>query len=164
MKARKSGSSKASSKQGSKRPLNSIARHVELGSCSSEEKDKIMQKLQKAVAAGARVGRHYIAGTNSIARTLEKGKVSVLVIPRDSPACLYNHLVEAALERKVPIVVVPKFAVQLRESLKLKNASSLALLVKQKKKGDREVEEEEDDRDMLLGSSLDDLREYLLDL
>lgn len=156
--AKSSQSGKASSVLGSKRPLNSILRY-ELTSCTQEEKEKMVQKLKKVKAGGARIGKHFIVGTNSIARTLERGEASVLVIPRDSPACLYNHLVEAALERKVPIVIVPKFAVQLRECLQLKSASSLAL--KAARSADKKHKEEED---MLLDSSLDDLREFLLDL
>ena len=157
-----SKSGKASAMLGSKRPLNSILGN-NLASCGIDEKDKIVKKLKKVKDAGARVGRHFIVGTNSIARALEKGEASVLLIPRDSPACLYNHLIEGSLERKVPIVVVPKFAVQLRECLQLKSASSLALRVEQPAIREQESEEQ-NEKDILLGSSVDDLREYLLDL
>ena len=157
-----SQSGKASKVLSSKRPLNSILRN-HLASCDLDEKTKIITKLQKVKDFGGRVGKHFIVGTNGIARALEKSEASILLVPRDSPACLYNHLIEAALERKVPIVVVPKFAVQLRECLQLKSASSLALRVEQPAIREQDSEEQ-NEKDILLGSSVDDLREYLLDL
>lgn len=151
-------------------PLNRVLRY-KISACSLEEKDEILNKLKKIKEAGARVGKHYIVGSNSIASALEKGKVSVLLIPRDSPACLYNHLVEAAREKNVTIVVLPKFATQLRECLLLKSASCLALFTKGGKeeaqngrKNNTSMDDANEETEMQLDSAIDALREHLIDL
>jgi ribosomal protein L7Ae-like RNA K-turn-binding protein len=159
-----------------KRSLNSVTR-LELEPVRAEIKDGIIDKLRALQAMGA-VRDHFLVGSNSVAKALETSNVSVLVVCKDSPACLTNHLVESARWRKVPIVVVHKFVMELRSCLKLKSASCFAIpirsttaitavtassnsVAKKEKNKEEKVVARTDEEIDFISSSVDSFKEHL---
>ena len=124
-KATRKDTNKAKS-SGHKRPLNAIAR-LELVLISSEAKAELVQKLTALQTEDVIKKKHILVGSNTVAKALEASNVAVLVVPRDSPASVVNHLVESAVWKKVHVVVVPKFVMELRDILKLRSASCFAI-------------------------------------
>lgn len=94
---------------------------------SSETKDAIFKKISRSILHGAKVGREIIVGANSICRLFESGRVAIVAVCRDSNHCLTDHVIEAARIRRVPIVILPKAALELALLLRLKRISCFAL-------------------------------------
>lgn len=93
----------------------------------SETKDAIFKKISRSILHGAKVGKEIIVGANSICRLFESGKVAIVAVCRDSNHCLTDHVIEAARIRRVPIVILPKAALELALLLRLKRISCFAL-------------------------------------
>ena len=93
----------------------------------SETKDAIFKKISRSILHGAKVGKEIIVGANSICRLFESGRVAIVAVCRDSNHCLTDHVIEAARIRRVPIVILPKAALELALLLRLKRISCFAL-------------------------------------
>lgn len=70
-------------------------------------------------------------GTNGATKALEQGRCRVLVISRDAPDILHNHVVEAANIKRTAVVVMPKSSISIGKALAVKRASCIALLSQQ---------------------------------
>jgi ribosomal protein L7Ae-like RNA K-turn-binding protein len=106
---------------------------------SSEKSRKSLQaqkrspvKITNAVNTGAKVGRDIIVGPNSVSRLLEKNLAAVIAICRDSNHNLTDHIVEAAIIKHVPIIILPKSIEELASILKLKRISCFAVSIEPK--------------------------------
>lgn len=69
------------------------------------------------------------AGTNCAMKALERDSCRLVVVCRDAPDVLHNHVVEAAHMRGVPVVVLPKSSLVLSKPLGVKRISCIAFLV-----------------------------------
>lgn len=156
-----------------KRAMNSMSR-LGLESVSTETKKDLIDKLRALQSLNA-VKNYFMVGSNTIAKAMEAGNVAILIIPRDSPAAVVNHLVESAMWNKIHVLVVPKFVVELRDIFKLRSASCLAIPIrvsvrpskygetKKDRKEDKKNEEAEVDEDVA-SSRVDAFKEFCISL
>ena len=93
----------------------------------AETKADFLAALERALAAGCRLGQDFVAGINSVSRLLERGELLVLCIAREASPQLHNHIVEAVQARRVPVVIFPKLGDELSKALKIKSASCFGI-------------------------------------
>lgn len=101
----------------------------------AEAKTQLLVSLGGALTAGCKLGRDFVTGSNSVSKLLESGNLSSVCVARDAPYQLHNHIVEAALARGVPVVILPKLVEELAALLKLKSATCLGIPVRVKAEG-----------------------------
>jgi ribosomal protein L7Ae-like RNA K-turn-binding protein len=70
---------------------------------------------------------HLRMGPNSVMKLIEKGICRSVVVCRDSPPALHDHLIEAAYLRQLPIVMVPKAVAELSAIFGVKSISCFAV-------------------------------------
>ena len=144
-----------------KRALNSITRHG-LACVGDETKKELVEKLRALQSMNA-VKKYLMVGSNTVAKAMEAGNVAVLVVPKDSPAAVVNHLIESAMWNKIHVLVVPKFVAELREIFKLRSASCFAIptkvSIRPSKAKNTKKDESEVDEDVT-SSRVDAFKEY----
>lgn len=122
-----------------------------------ETRDEIAQRIQTLLKLGAKRGKDFVIGFNSISKLVEMSSevtekhISVVVVSSDAKGELVHSLGQVAARHHIPIVLLPKLSPKLQESFQLKRAFCFAL---------RTAESEA----TASQGGLDDLREYLLRL
>ena len=156
VKAKRASASGAKVSASNKRSLNAIVR-LNIEPIGVETKAELVEKLLALQSENA-VKKYFLVGSNTVAKALDANNVAVLVVPKDSLASVVNHLVESAMWKKVHVVVVPKFVIQLREILNLRCASCFAIPLKPVTAASTSIEMEEE----MVSSRVDAFKDFLL--
>ena len=93
----------------------------------SDEKDKCLLYIRKAVSTGLIKGRDIYAGFNSVIKLIESGRANTIVSFRDTPASILNALKETAQSRGIPVVIFGRISSEFGQSLGLKKLSCFAI-------------------------------------
>lgn len=137
--------------------LKSMKRAQSPGIRKQELQDSIRQKVEFAQSLGAKRGKDFVIGFNSINKLLEKHSpdnlgpkaASVVCIASDGLPDLVHALWQVCSVKQVPIVFVRQFADTMKDIFQVKHAFCFAL----------HVEGSTDDSQ---SAGIDDLREFLV--
>jgi hypothetical protein len=98
----------------------------------SEDKNLVLGKLNRIIENTVIPSRHYFCcGVNIIFKKMRLNLVRSVCLARDAsvgPPYLHIPLVEAAMLRSIPILVLPKSTEALAHTFKLKNCTCFAIL------------------------------------
>ena len=174
----------ASTSSGTKKKSANVRLNIRVSSADS--KAGLSKRIENAIAAGAKKGKHLLVGFNTIHKTMEKtsfllrenevrdgraelgaqttgclgssATLAALCICKDAPKLLLTRLYEAAVLQRLPVIVMPHFTAQLAALLQVKTAACFAVA---KAHGVTGSSGASDTSDSVI-PALDELREYLL--
>lgn len=139
---------------------------------SSEQGDTLFNAFVSAVDSGAKRGDDFIVGYNSVSRAIEKSTCEVVCILKEKGSMkILDLIVESAITKRIPLVLVQNLSNELCSVLKLKSLSCFCLrrkkseeISKPPKCNDENNDDINTEKQILLSAKMDSLREIMLSL